>query len=259
MPPVALYRAQLNTYVGLLAALFRAPLSSSHLSVRPIAGQLILTNHRSVYSGQSQSRLTGWNLGKKRPHGPVKAFSAHTAPRAHHWTDHSLWNIVTSYNSLYKEWMYNKYCYCWSAVVVHRTQPYSIPHHIIKHNTDYLTSTYKNNDKNNHTGQSIQSLCTILMKWTIKDTACEKIEFICKYWLGFPHQSLQVQHLTSRWHMTVKFVLLTFLLSWVFYQADITNVYSTTANTDTPTRYLSVCCVYNTKSQTLLHWHRVIQ
>jgi hypothetical protein len=60
MLPAAHYRAQLNTYTGLLAALFRAPLSSSHRSVRPVAGQvIILTNHRSVYSGQSQSRLTG--------------------------------------------------------------------------------------------------------------------------------------------------------------------------------------------------------
>jgi hypothetical protein len=59
----------------------------------------------------------------------VKAFSAHTAPKTHRWRAHSLRNIATSCNSLYKETTHDKYCYCWSAVVVHRTQPYNIPHY----------------------------------------------------------------------------------------------------------------------------------
>jgi hypothetical protein len=84
MPPAAVYRAQLNTYTGLLAALFTAPLSSRNRSVRPIIGQLILTNHRSVSSGQSQSRLTSWNwlagpprwseAGRRPPRNAIQKF-----------------------------------------------------------------------------------------------------------------------------------------------------------------------------------------
>jgi hypothetical protein len=101
--------------------------------------------------------------------------------------------------------------------------------------------------KNNHTGQSIQSLCTILMKRTIKNTACEKNLVYLQVLIRLSSTLITASSTPylKMAHDNI-IILLTFLLSWVFYQADITNVYSTTANTDTPTSYLFVCCVYNT-------------
>ena len=70
-PSAALFRAPLNTHTSLRAAIFRAPAQTR----RPITGQFILTNHRSVYSDQWQDRLTNRSLHKKRPLSSSSVFS----------------------------------------------------------------------------------------------------------------------------------------------------------------------------------------
>jgi len=56
---VAPFSAPLYSHTSLRAALFRVP-------SQPIAGQFILTNHRSAYSDQWQNRWTNRSLHKKR-------------------------------------------------------------------------------------------------------------------------------------------------------------------------------------------------
>ena len=58
----ALFSTPTDTHTNLWAALFRAPAQPS----QPIAGQFILTIHRSVYSDQWQNRWTNRGLHKRR-------------------------------------------------------------------------------------------------------------------------------------------------------------------------------------------------
>ena len=101
---------------------FRGP---TLVTLWPITRQLIVTIDRTAYFDQWQTTYKPSWPNKKRLHRPVKSVSTHTAGYHSCTTGGRAINIVI----------------CWSAVVVNRTQPYGIPHHILS-NEAVETPTY---------------------------------------------------------------------------------------------------------------------
>ena len=87
----------------------------------PITGQFILTNHRTVYSDQSQMTHQHSGPNKRRWLGPVKSVNLGLGRSAHRSTTRCIATCTTrrAINIVN----------CWSAVVIIHKQPCSIPHY----------------------------------------------------------------------------------------------------------------------------------